>query len=70
MHVPGHCVALTWPEGAQTEQAAALLCDSLYQRPYVLSAQVVAELFAAIAAFHQGAAEHQAGEWSVWVISR
>ena len=43
VHVPGHWVALTRPEGAQTEQAAAFLCDSLHRHPYALSAEEVGE---------------------------
>ena len=68
VHVPGHWVALTRPEGAQTEQAAAFLCDSLYRHPYALSAEEVGEFFAVIAARQQGGDLNQAGEWSVNVL--
>ena len=70
VHVPGHWVALTRPEGAQTEQAAALLCDSLHQRPCTISVEEVGELFAVIAARQQVDDLERAGEWSVYVISR
>ena len=39
MHTPGHWVALTPPDGPQTPECAALLCDSLRPRPYALSAE-------------------------------
>ena len=70
LHVTGHWVALTRPEGVHTEQVAALLCDSLSPQPFALSAEHVGELFAVIAAFHQGAALQRAGEWSVYVTTR
>ena len=39
MHTPGHWVALTPPDEAQTEGLAALLCDSLFPQPYALSVE-------------------------------
>ena len=49
VHVPGHWVALTRPQGAQTPDNAALLCDSLRRQPFALSAVEVAQLFARMA---------------------
>ena len=69
VHVPGHWVALVRPEGAPSAQNAALLCDSLHRQPYALTAEEVGEFFAQVALWQQGAAEQQAGEWSVQVIT-
>ena len=64
VHVPGHWVALTRPEGAQTEQAASLLCDSLHQRPSALSAAEVRQLFSAMARWQQGASLARVQQWA------
>ena len=49
VHVPGHWVALTRPQGVQTPDNAALMCDSLRRQPFALSAVEVAQLFARMA---------------------
>ena len=69
VHVPGHWVALTSPDGPQTEEAAAILCDSLHPQPFVLSADEVGEFFAVMAAYQQNAPLHQAGLWSLNLIT-
>ena len=69
VHVPGHWVALVRPEGAPSAQNAALLCDSLHRQPYALTAEEVGEFFAQVALWQQGAAEQQAGEWSVQMVT-
>ena len=69
VHVPGHWVALTRPEGAQTEQAAALLCDSLHQQPFAFSAAEVGQLFSAMAQWQQVASLARVQEWSIQRIT-
>ena len=69
LHIPGHWVALTRPEAPQTQEAAALLCDSLYRQPFALSAEELGHLFALIAVWQQGASIYRAGEWSVHVVT-
>ena len=61
VHVPGHWVAITRPEGEQTAEAAALLCDPFYTRPFSLSADILQELFAAMG---------DGGPWSVHIVTR
>ena len=70
MHTPGHWVALSRPDVPQTVDAAALLCDSLQQKPYALGVEDVRQLFALIAAHQRNAPEHEAGHWSVHVVER
>ena len=60
VHVPGHWVALSPPDGAHTEGAAALLCDSLKAQPFSLSAEEIGEFFALVATFHQRASQEEA----------
>ena len=69
VHVPGHWVALTRPEGAQTVDSAALLCDSLRAQPVRLSVEEIGEFFAQIGVWQQHASLQQAGEWSVYVVT-
>ena len=69
MHVPGHWVALTKPDGPQTTTCAALLCDSLRHQPYALGVEEVRELFARVAAYQANAPAHEAGTWSVNVVT-
>ncbi len=69
MHVPGHWVALTRPDGPQTATCAALLCDSLHSQPYALGVEEVGDLFALIAAYQGHGAPHTAGMWSLHVVS-
>ncbi len=71
MHVPGHWVALTRPEGPSTERCAALLCDSLMPHPYALSVEDIGKLFALVAVGHQcSASEQSAAEWSLYLVQR
>ncbi len=69
MHVPGHWVALTRPDGPQTPTCAALLCDSLHHQPYALGVEEVGELFARMAAYQGNAAPRAAGIWSLNVVT-
>ena len=69
MHVPGHWVALTRPDGPQTAACAALLCDSLHRQPYALGVEEVGELLACIAMYQRNAAEGAAGVWSLNVVA-
>ena len=69
MHVPGHWVALTRPDGPQTPACVALLCDSLYRQPFALGVEEVGELFARIAAYQGHAAQGAAGMWSLNVVT-
>ena len=69
MHVPGHWVALTKPDGPQTTTCAALLCDSLHHQPYALGVEEVGELFARMAAHQGNAAPPAAGIWSLNVVT-
>ena len=70
MHVPGHWVALSRPDVPQTKEAAALLCDSMHQKPYALGVEDVRQLFALIAAYQRNAPLHEAGRWSVHAVLR
>ena len=69
VHLPGHWVALTRPEGAQTAQTAALMCDSLHRQPFALSAEEVEQLFAGMKQWQEANPLQQAGEWSVQRIT-
>ena len=70
IHVPGHWVAMTVPDGPQTEDMAALICDSVYPHPFALSAEEVGDLFARIGARHQTVSLQEASRWSIYVVRR
>ena len=70
MHVPGHWVALSRPDGPQTEDAAALLCDSLHKKPFALGVEEVRQLFARMGAYQRNASLQEAGKWSLYVVAR
>jgi hypothetical protein len=70
MHVPGHWVALTPPQGPSSEECAALLCDSLRPCPYALSSNEVGELFALVAVRQQVVSEADAAEWSLRLVEK
>ena len=69
MHTPGHWVALTPPDGPQTPQYAALLCDSLDPRPYALSVDELGELLAVIAVRQQTSTIAAAQVWSLYLVT-
>ena len=63
VHVPGHWIALTRPEGTSSMDNAALLCDSLWNLPFELTATQARTFFTTIAT-------HMAddGVWSVYRV--
>ena len=70
IHVPFHWVALAPPQSTHNEQAAALLCDSLWPQPYALSVDEVGELLALIGTHQATTNDYDAGAWSVHVVER
>ena len=68
VHVPGHWVALSPPDGTHTEGAAALLCDSLKAKTFSLSAEEIGEFLALVATFHQRASQEEAHNWSLYLV--
>ena len=76
---PRHWVALVPPSAGSSDALAALLCDSLWDHVYGLTADEVGELFALMACRHDALAsslqssleqERQAAEWSVYLVSQ
>ena len=63
VHVPGHWIALTRPEGVSSSDNAALLCDSLWEAPFQLTA-TQARTFCTAIANHMS----DDGVWSVYRV--
>ena len=63
VHVPGHWITLTRPEGTSSSDNATLLCDSLWNTPFQLTAAQACTFCTAIAKNME-----DDGVWSVYRI--